>query len=146
MRTLQQPPLPRFALATAALAAVSLTGLLAGCGTGNNGGGANTGTVAGPTRPAPTSQATVTSQTDAPAAQHCGQARGPEGALDVSILADSKPVTCAEVMKIADQFGPKISQANPETVDGWQCELPAVPNMLARCTHNGQRFGMFVTQ
>lgn len=130
---------PTFRNTLALFAAAIAVAALSACDTG----GPSVDTAAPPPAPA----TSVSAETDAPPAELCGQARGPEGSLNVNILADSAPVECTEVMRVANLFGPKIALTTPggkTRVEAWNCELPSVPDMLARCEHDGQRFGMFI--
>ncbi|BDH59614.1 hypothetical protein [Tsukamurella sp. PLM1] len=77
-------------------------------------------------------------------AEMCGQTRGPDGALYVHTLGETE-VDCAEAMKIAEAFGPKIAMAQPVTVEGWDCTFPKSPGMLARCDSGDKAIGFFLT-
>ncbi|WP_246208110.1 hypothetical protein [Tsukamurella spumae] len=123
--------LQRFATPVTAVAAVTACGLvLAGCGSSSD----------SSTAPAPSATTTVAAAETR--AEMCGQTRGPDGALYVHALGTVK-VDCAEAMRVATAFGPKIATGQPVTVEGWNCTFPTTPGMLARCDDGDRAIGFF---
>ncbi|KXP10408.1 hypothetical protein [Tsukamurella pseudospumae] len=122
--------LQRFTTPVTAVAAVTACGLvLAGCGSSSD----------SSTAPAPSATTAAAAETRA---EMCGQTRGPDGALYVHALGTVK-VDCAEAMRVATAFGPKIATGQPVTVEGWNCTFPTTPGMLARCDDGDRAIGFF---
>ncbi|MET9326294.1 hypothetical protein [Tsukamurella sp. NPDC003166] len=127
----------RIATPVTAVAAATACGLfLAGCGSSSD----------SSTAPAPSGapSATTTAAAAETRAEMCGQTRGPDGALYVHALGTAK-VDCAEAMRVATAFGPKIATGQPVTVEGWNCTFPTTPGMLARCDNGGRAIGFFTS-
>lgn len=125
----------RFATPVTAVATASLCGLLlAGCGGSSD-------TTSAPV-PSGAPSATTTAAAAETRAEMCGQTRGPDGALYVHALGTAK-IDCAEAMRVATAFGPKIATGQPVTVEGWNCTFPTTPGMLARCDNGDRAIGFF---
>jgi len=122
-----------FATPVTAVATATVCGLLlAGCGSSSD----------SASSPAPSGAPSATTTVAETRAEMCGQTRGPDGALYVHALGTVK-VDCAEAMRVANGFSPKIAMAQPVTVDGWNCTFPQTPGMLARCDSGDKAIGFF---
>ncbi len=130
MTAFQHLATPVTAVATATVCGL----LLAGCG--------NSSEPASAPAPSGAPSAAATSSAAETRAEMCGQTRGPDGALYVHALGTAK-VDCAEAMRVATAFGPKIALARPVTVEGWNCTFPTTPGMLARCDSGDKAIGFF---
>ena len=92
--------------------------------------------VAGPD---PASHPPVTTSATADSA-HCGATKGPDGALQVRLVAGD--VTCETAMAIAKEYSPLIATGQAQTVSGWDCHPSTVGGELSRCTRNDQIFAL----
>ncbi|AUH67245.1 MULTISPECIES: hypothetical protein [Gordonia] len=70
----------------------------------------------------------------------CGPTKGPDGALQIHIVAGD--LSCSSAKDIAKQYGPLIATGAPQTVSGWDCGPSTTVGELARCTKGGQAFAL----
>lgn len=92
--------------------------------------------VAGPN---PARSSTTSPSASTPVAdEHCGAAKGPDGALEVHLIAGD--VTCDTAMAIAKEYSPLIATGKAQSVSGWDCGPSQTTGELARCTRDGQVF------
>lgn len=121
-----------FATPVTAVATATVCGLLlAGCGSSSS-----------EPEASPSGAASASSTAAENRAEMCGQTRGPDGALYVHALGSAK-IDCAEAMRVANAFSPKIAMAQPVEVEGWNCSFPQTPGMLARCDSGEKAIGFF---
>ncbi|GAC67662.1 hypothetical protein [Gordonia soli] len=142
-------PVVRRVLLLAPLVAVALAVVLVGCGTEQESPGsassASVGTVSeNPSASVVGGPRPATPVSSVPRSTHiqgtdCGETRGPDGALEIVVLAGG--VDCGTATKIAQEYGPKIATGQPTTVSGWQCGLADTAGVLATCTKGSDRIG-----
>ncbi|EGD53353.1 hypothetical protein [Gordonia neofelifaecis] len=70
----------------------------------------------------------------------CGATKGPDGALQIHIVAGD--LSCDTAKDIAKEYGPLIATGTPQTVSGWDCGPSTTVGELARCTKGSQAFAL----
>ncbi|MGB3697586.1 MAG: hypothetical protein WBA05_09145 [Gordonia sp. (in: high G+C Gram-positive bacteria)] len=70
----------------------------------------------------------------------CGATKGPDGALQIHIVAGDLP--CDTAQTIAREYGPLIATGAPQTVSGWDCRPSTVVGELSRCSRGSQAFAL----
>ncbi|MEP9393053.1 hypothetical protein ABLE94_12445 [Gordonia sp. VNK1] len=94
--------------------------------------------VAGPS-PRSQSQSSSAETSAAVGGTPCGSVAGPDGSLDVVVLAGD--VDCDTAKEIANEYSPKIATGRQQRISAWTCGPSEVRGVLAACQNGDKVIG-----